>query len=80
MCDILHTYKSSKSGLKSIELSYILWANLRFETETSYGTTATNVAMPDEHTDIEEWIAVIKTQLASIYDYLTDDVVYATNA
>ena len=36
----------------------------------SYGTTATNVAMPDEHTDIEEWIAVIKTQLASIYDYL----------
>ncbi|MFO1159074.1 MAG: M20/M25/M40 family metallo-hydrolase [Reyranellaceae bacterium] len=45
----------------------------------SYGTTATNVAMPDEHTDIDEWIAVIKTHLASIFDYLTVDVVAATN-
>jgi succinyl-diaminopimelate desuccinylase len=37
----------------------------------SYGTTATNVAMPDEHTDIEEWIGVVKTQLLSLYDYLS---------
>ncbi|QIE45300.1 M20 family metallopeptidase [Pseudohalocynthiibacter aestuariivivens] len=36
----------------------------------SYGTTATNVAMPDEHVDIEEWIGVVKTHLLTIFDYL----------
>ena len=37
----------------------------------SYGTTATNVAMPDEHVDIEEWMSVVKTHLLTIYDYLS---------
>jgi succinyl-diaminopimelate desuccinylase len=36
----------------------------------TYGTTATNVAMPDEHTDIAEWIAVVKTHALAAYDYL----------
>ena len=36
----------------------------------TYGTTATNVAMPDEHTDIEEWMGVVKTQALSALDYL----------
>jgi len=39
----------------------------------SYGTTATNVAMPNEHVDIEEWISVVKTHLLTIYDYLSAD-------
>ena len=37
----------------------------------SYGTSATNVAMPDEHVDIEEWMSVVKTHLLTIYDYLS---------
>ncbi|MBK0328111.1 M20/M25/M40 family metallo-hydrolase [Rhodobacteraceae bacterium F11138] len=39
----------------------------------SYGVTATNVAMPDEHVDIDEWIAVVKTHLLTMFDYLTAD-------
>jgi succinyl-diaminopimelate desuccinylase len=39
----------------------------------SYGTTATNVAMPDDHTDIEEWMGVVKTQALSSLDYLMGD-------
>ena len=39
----------------------------------SYGTTATNVAMPDEHVDIEEWMSVVKTHLLTIYDYMSTD-------
>jgi len=39
----------------------------------TYGTTATNVAMPDEHTDIDEWMSVIKTQALSSLDYLMGD-------
>ena len=39
----------------------------------SYGVTAINVAMPDEHVDIEEWIAVVKTHLLTMFDYLTAD-------
>jgi succinyl-diaminopimelate desuccinylase len=37
----------------------------------SYGVTATNVAMPDEHVDIEEWIAVVKTHALAALDYLS---------
>ena len=29
--------------------------------------------MPDEHTDIEEWIGVVKTQALSALDYLMGD-------
>ena len=36
----------------------------------TYGTTATNVAMPDEHTDIEEWIGVVKTLTLAAHGYL----------
>jgi succinyl-diaminopimelate desuccinylase len=36
----------------------------------TYGTTSTNVAMPDEHTDIEEWMGVVKVQALSSLDYL----------
>jgi succinyl-diaminopimelate desuccinylase len=36
----------------------------------TYGTTATNVAMPDEHTDIEEWIGVVKTLTLAAHAYL----------
>jgi succinyl-diaminopimelate desuccinylase len=39
----------------------------------TYGTTSTNVAMPDEHTDIEEWIGVVKTHALSALDYLMGD-------
>ena len=39
----------------------------------TYGTTATNVAMADEHTDIAEWMGVIKTQALSSLDYLMGD-------
>ena len=39
----------------------------------TYGTSATNVAMPDEHTDIEEWIGVVKTHALSALGYLTGD-------
>ena len=39
----------------------------------TYGTTATNVAMPDEHTDVEEWMGVVKTQALSALDYLMGD-------
>ena len=39
----------------------------------TYGTTATNVAMPDEHTDIEEWMGVVKTHALSALDYLMGD-------
>ena len=39
----------------------------------SYGTTATNVAMPDEHTEIDEWIKVVKTHALSAFDYLRSD-------
>jgi succinyl-diaminopimelate desuccinylase len=36
----------------------------------TYGTTATNVAMPDEHTDVEEWIDVVKTLTLAAHAYL----------
>ena len=36
----------------------------------TYGTTATNVAMADEHTDIDEWIATIKVHALAAYNYL----------
>jgi succinyl-diaminopimelate desuccinylase len=36
----------------------------------TYGTTATNVAMPDEHTDVEEWIGVVKTLTLAAHAYL----------
>ena len=36
----------------------------------TYGTTATNVAMPDEHTDITEWIGVVKTLTLAAHAYL----------
>lgn len=36
----------------------------------TYGTTATNVAMVDEHTDIDEWINVIKVHALAAYNYL----------
>ena len=39
----------------------------------TYGTTATNVAMPDEHTDIEEWLGVVKTHALSALDYLSGE-------
>jgi succinyl-diaminopimelate desuccinylase len=39
----------------------------------TYGTTASNVAMPDEHTDVEEWMGVVKTQALSSLDYLMGD-------
>jgi succinyl-diaminopimelate desuccinylase len=37
----------------------------------TYGTTATNVAMPDEHTDIAEWLGVVKTLTLAAHAYLT---------
>ena len=37
----------------------------------TYGTTATNVAMPDEHTDINEWLGVVKTLILSALDFLS---------
>ena len=37
----------------------------------TYGTTASNVAMPDEYTDLDEWFGVIKTHTLAGYDYLT---------
>lgn len=36
----------------------------------TYGTTATNVAMPDEHTDIAEWIGVVKTLTLAAHSWL----------
>jgi succinyl-diaminopimelate desuccinylase len=39
----------------------------------SYGTTATNVAMPDEHTDIDEWLKVVRVHALSALDYLTGE-------
>ncbi|QIE45301.1 M20 family metallopeptidase [Pseudohalocynthiibacter aestuariivivens] len=36
----------------------------------TYGTTATHVAMVDEHTDIDEWINVIKVHALAAYNYL----------
>lgn len=36
----------------------------------TYGTTATNVAMADEHTVIEEWLNVVKVHALAAYDYL----------
>jgi succinyl-diaminopimelate desuccinylase len=36
----------------------------------SYGTTATNVAMPDEHTEIAEWIGVVKTLTLAAHAWL----------
>ena len=36
----------------------------------TYGTTATNVAMPDEHTDVAEWIGVVKTLTLAAHGYL----------
>jgi succinyl-diaminopimelate desuccinylase len=36
----------------------------------TYGTTATNVAMADEHTDIEEFIRVLKVHALAAYRYL----------
>jgi succinyl-diaminopimelate desuccinylase len=39
----------------------------------SYGTTATNVAMPDEHTDIEEWLKVVTVHALSALDYLSGE-------
>ena len=36
----------------------------------TYGTTATNVAMPDEHTDVAEWSHVVRIQALSALDYL----------
>jgi succinyl-diaminopimelate desuccinylase len=36
----------------------------------TYGATATNVAMPDEHTDIAEWIGVVKTLTLAAHAYL----------
>ncbi|MBV9784804.1 MAG: M20/M25/M40 family metallo-hydrolase [Acidisphaera sp.] len=38
----------------------------------TYGTTATNVAMPDEYTDIAEWLDVVAIQALSALDYLCD--------
>ena len=38
----------------------------------TYGTTATNVAMPDEHTDLEEWGRVVRVHALSALDYLTE--------
>ena len=37
----------------------------------TYGTTATNVAMPDEHTDIAEWLKVVRVHALSALDFLT---------
>ncbi len=37
----------------------------------TYGTTATNVAMPDEHTDLDEWLKVVRVHALSALDYLT---------
>jgi succinyl-diaminopimelate desuccinylase len=37
----------------------------------TYGTTATNVAMPDERTDIAEWLRVVRVHALSALDYLT---------
>jgi succinyl-diaminopimelate desuccinylase len=39
----------------------------------TYGTTATNVAMPDEHTDINEWLGVVKTHALSALDFLSGE-------
>ena len=36
----------------------------------TYGTTATNVAMPDEHTDIAEWLGVVKTLTLAAHGWL----------
>lgn len=36
----------------------------------TYGTTATNVAMADEHTVIEEWVNVVKVHALSAYGLL----------
>lgn len=39
----------------------------------SYGTTATNVAMPDEYTDVDEWLKVVRVHALSALDYLTGE-------
>mgnify|MGYP001450430179 CR=1 FL=1 len=39
----------------------------------SYGTTAANVAMRDEHTDIDEWQKVVRVHALSALDYLTGE-------
>jgi succinyl-diaminopimelate desuccinylase len=38
----------------------------------TYGTTATDVAMPDERTDIAEWLKVVRVHALSVLDYLTE--------
>ena len=39
----------------------------------TYGTTATNVAMPDEYTDVEEWIGVVKALTLAAHAYLNGE-------
>jgi succinyl-diaminopimelate desuccinylase len=39
----------------------------------TYGTTATNVAMADEHTDLDEWLKVVRIHALSALHYLTQD-------
>jgi succinyl-diaminopimelate desuccinylase len=39
----------------------------------TYGTTATNVAMPDENTDLAEWMSVVRIHALSALDYLTKE-------
>lgn len=39
----------------------------------TYGTTATNVAMPDENTDLAEWLKVVRVHALSALDYLTEE-------
>jgi succinyl-diaminopimelate desuccinylase len=36
----------------------------------TYGTTATNVAMPDEYTDVAEWLGVVKTLTLAAHAWL----------
>jgi succinyl-diaminopimelate desuccinylase len=66
------------SGLKVQPIPSLAGTDARLWRQRSipaftYGTTATNVAMPDEHTDIAEWMGVIKTQALSCFDYLMGD-------
>jgi succinyl-diaminopimelate desuccinylase len=38
----------------------------------TYGTTATNVAMADEHTDLSEWFGVVKTLTLAAHGWLAE--------
>jgi succinyl-diaminopimelate desuccinylase len=78
MVEHLRTASARVSGVRPLAITSLgasdarLW-RLRGVPAFTYGTTATNVAMPDEHTDVEEWIGVVKTLTLAAHAYLNGE-------